>query len=183
MGSAIVKAAIAPQLVLPLSQHIGAPAKPCVKPGEQVLKGQCIAEAVGPVSVPIHAPTSGTIAAIELRPIAHASGLQDNCIVIGTDGQDNWRPRQPVADFTQLDKASLIQIIRNAGIAGMGGAGFPAAVKLNTRDNVVIDTLIINGTECEPYITADHALMREYASDIIQGIAILALLLNPNACW
>lgn len=180
LGESIVTAPIAPELVLPLSQHIGAPAKPCVKVGDQVLKGQCIAEAVGPVSVPIHAPTSGTISAIEKRAIAHASGLEDTCIVLTSDGHDSWRERNPVADFTQLDKSTLVNIIRNAGISGMGGAGFPTAVKLNTRDNVVIDTLIINGTECEPYITADHALMREYANDIAQGIAILALLVKPE---
>lgn len=180
LGEAIVTAAIAPQLVLPVSQHIGAPAKPCVKIGDRVLKGQCIAEAVGPVSVPIHAPTSAHVLAIEKRPIAHPSGLEDTCIVLTPDGKDEWRERNPIADFKQLDKGTLVNIIRNAGIAGMGGAGFPTAIKLNTRDNVIIDTLIINGTECEPYITADHALMREQADAIASGIAILAQLIKPK---
>ena len=179
LDESILEAPIAPQLVLPLSQHIGAPARACVKVGQQVLKGQCIAEAVGPVSVPIHAPTSGTITAIEKRPIAHPSGLEDNCIILETDGNDQWRERNPVNDYSQLDKATLVNMIRSAGIAGMGGAGFPTSIKLNTRDNVVIDTLIINGTECEPYITADHALMREQADNVATGIAILVQLIKP----
>lgn len=180
LGDTIVTAPIPPELVLPLSQHIGAPARPCVAVGEQVLKGQCIAEAVGPVSVPVHAPTSGTVVAIESRPIAHASGLEDKCIVIKTDGNDSWCERKPVPDYTQLDKSELINLVRNAGISGMGGAGFPTAIKLNTRDGVNIDTLILNGTECEPYITADHTLMREHADDIMQGLAILAFMIKPK---
>jgi len=180
LGQGIITAPIAPQLTLPLSQHIGAPAKPIVQVGDPVLKGQCIAEAVGPVSVPLHAPTSGTIIAIEQRTIPHASGLEDNCIVIETNGKDEWRARKPITDFTQLDKSTLINIIRNAGISGMGGAGFPTSVKLNTHDDVSIDTLILNATECEPYITADHSLMREYANDIATGIAILAMIIRPT---
>ena len=180
LGQGIITAPIAPQLTLPLSQHIGAPAKPIVQVGDSVLKGQCIAEAVGPVSVPLHAPTSGTIIAIEPRTIPHASGLEDNCIVIETNGNDEWRARNPINDFTQLDKSTLINIIRNAGISGMGGAGFPTSVKLNTHDDVSIDTLILNATECEPYITADHSLMREYANDIATGIAILAMIIRPT---
>lgn len=171
---------VPPQLILPLSQHIGVPAKPIVKVGERVLKGQCIAEAVGPVSVPIHAPSSGTITAIESRDIPHPSGLQDRCIIIDTDGKDEWRERHPNRNYRQLEKPQLVQLIRNGGISGMGGAGFPASVKLNTRDNVVIDTLIINGTECEPYITADHVLMRERVDAIAEGIAILAQLVKPS---
>ena len=180
LGQGIITAPIAPQLTLPLSQHIGAPAKPIVQVGDSVLKGQCIAEAVGPVSVPLHAPTSGTIIAIEQRTIPHASGLEDNCIIIETNGNDEWRARNPINDFTQLDKSTLINIIRNAGISGMGGAGFPTSVKLNTHDDVSIDTLILNATECEPYITADHSLMREYANDIATGIAILAMIIRPT---
>ena len=180
LSKAIVTAPIAPQLTLPLSQHIGAPAKAIVNIGDSVLKGQCIAEAVGPVSVPLHAPTSGTIVAIEQRTIPHASGLEDNCIVIESNGNDEWRERHPIADFSSLDKNILIDIIRNAGISGMGGAGFPTSVKLDMRDDIAIDTLVLNATECEPYITADHSLMREYADDIATGVAILAKIIKPT---
>ncbi|MEH6582416.1 MAG: electron transport complex subunit RsxC [Halioglobus sp.] len=180
LGNPISCAGIPPQLTLPLSQHIGAPAVPVVTVGEHVLKGQLIAEAKGFVSVPLHAPTSGTIAAIEERPIAHPSGLQANCIVINTDGEDEWAPHEGREDYQSLDKPTMLNLIRNAGIAGMGGAGFPAAVKLSVKPDTQIDTLIINGTECEPYITADDVLMRERADQIIAGAKILTHLIGPQ---
>jgi electron transport complex protein RnfC len=176
----IEKAPIPPVLTFPLSQHIGAPAKPIVTIGEHVLKGQKIAEAQGFVSVPIHASSSGTVVAIENRPIAHASGFDAMCVVIETDGKDTWIERQGAEDFSSLEKHELIQRIRNAGIAGMGGAGFPAAVKLNTREDQSIESLIINGTECEPFITSDDILMRERAEQIIQGTLILKQLIQPS---
>jgi Na+-translocating ferredoxin:NAD+ oxidoreductase subunit C len=176
----IADAGIPPQLIIPLSQHIGAPASPLVSIGERVLKGQMIAEARGFVSVPVHAPTSGTIYAIEDRLIAHPSGHLAPCIVITTDGQDEWLPHSGIPDYEALDKADLINVIRNAGIAGMGGAGFPSAVKLSLKPNVHIDTLIINGTECEPYITADDILMRERADHIIAGAKILRHIIAPD---
>ena len=175
----IEQAPIPATLTFPLSQHIGAPAKAIVSVGECVLKGQKIAEAQGFVSVPIHASSSGTVVAIENRPIAHASGFDAPCIVIETDGKDTWAEHQGTKDFTTLDKPELINRIREAGIAGMGGAGFPAAVKLNTRDDQIIESLIINGTECEPFITADDILMRERAEQIIQGTLILKHIINP----
>lgn len=173
-------APIAKQLVLPLSQHIGAPAKPVVTAGEKVLKGQVVAKANGFVSVPVHAPTSGTIAAIEDRPIPHASGMTAPCIILDSDHEDRWIEHQGVADYTQLDKAELCNLIREAGISGMGGAGFPSAVKLNTRDDQPIETLIINGTECEPYITADDVLMRERSEEVIAGVKILQHIIQPG---
>ena len=176
----IEQAPIPKTLTHPLSQHIGAPAKAIVNVGDSVLKGQKIAEAQGFVSVPIHASSSGTVIAIENRPIAHASGFDAPCIVIDTDGKDSWIAHQGTEDFNTLEKSELIKIIREAGIAGMGGAGFPAAVKLNTRDDQVIESLIINGTECEPFITADDILMRERADQIIQGALILKQLIKPT---
>ncbi len=173
-------AAIPPQLVFPLSQHIGAPATPCVKPGDHVLKGQCIANATGPVSVPIHASSSGTVSAIEDRAIPHASGIHDRCIVIETDGKDTWRNREPRPDWNALPPEELINIVRSSGITGMGGAGFPTAIKLNAPPEKNIHTLIINGTECEPYITADHALMRERSAALAEGIAVLAKIISPG---
>jgi electron transport complex protein RnfC len=179
LNSPIVDAGIPPELVIPLSQHIGAPAAPTVNAGDTVRKGQVIAEARGFVSVPAHAPTSGTIVAIEDRQIAHPSGHLAPCIVIASDGLDQWIDHQGCKDYASLEKGELLEFIRKAGIAGMGGAGFPTAVKLAVRDDVKIDTLIINGTECEPYITADDALMRERAALIVQGTEILRHLVEP----
>ena len=176
----IENAGIPAQLILPLAQHIGAPASPIVNVGDRVLKGQMIAEAKGFVSAPVHAPTSGTIAAIESRVIPHPSGMSASCIVIDTDGKDEWIEHHGVEDYSTLSKLDLVDRIRQAGIAGMGGAGFPAAVKLSTRDDKPIETLIINGTECEPYITADDILMRERAAEIIAGAEILRHIIKPN---
>jgi H+/Na+-translocating ferredoxin:NAD+ oxidoreductase subunit C len=179
-GTAIVDAGIPPELILPLAQHIGAPAVPVVAVGEHVLKGQLIAAARGLVSVPIHAPTSGTVTAIEERLVAHPSGLKAPCIVIASDGRDEWIAHSGTPDYQSLARAELVERIRNAGIAGMGGAGFPTAVKLSVKPGSPIDTLIINGTECEPYITADDMLMRERATQLIEGTGILAHLIEPG---
>jgi electron transport complex protein RnfC len=176
----ISSAGIPTLLVFPLSQHIGAPASAIVKVGQHVLKGQMIAEAKGFVSVPVHASSSGEVLAIEHRPIPHPSGMKAPCIVIKPDGKDQWIEHSGVEDYTAIEKSALLQLIRAAGIAGMGGAGFPSAVKLNPRADQPIDTLIINGTECEPYITADDMLMRERAEEIIAGAKILKHLINPS---
>ncbi|GAB3375891.1 electron transport complex subunit RsxC [Spongiibacter taiwanensis] len=180
MQGPIRQAGIPPQLVLPLAQHIGAPANPVVAVGQRVLKGQMIAEAKGFVSAPVHAPTSGVVVAIESRLIPHPSGMSAPCIVIDTDGRDEWIGRSGVDDFRSLERSKLLERIRAAGIAGMGGAGFPSAVKLGKRDGKPIETLILNGTECEPYITADDALMRERADQIIAGAEILRYLVEPT---
>jgi len=179
-GQAIVAAAMPQQLVFPLSQHIGAPAKAIVAVGEHVLKGQMIAAAHGFVSAPVHASSSGRVLAIEQRLVPHPSGISAPAIVIETDGLDQWTELQPVTDYQSLEPAALLDVIRQAGIAGMGGAGFPAAVKLATGEQYSIDTLIINGTECEPYITADDRLMRERAEQIIGGCNILRHLVQPS---
>ncbi|ARN75044.1 electron transport complex subunit RsxC [Oceanicoccus sagamiensis] len=177
---AITSAGIPDQLVFPLSQHIGAPAAPIVEIGQKVLKGEMIAEAKGFVSVPVHASTSGEVIAIEQRNIPHPSGMAAPCIIIQADGKDEWIDHSGLEDYTAVDKKELLNRIREAGIAGMGGAGFPSAVKLGTRDDQVIETLIINGTECEPYITADDMLMRERAEEIIAGAKILKYLIKPT---
>ncbi|WP_041522874.1 electron transport complex subunit RsxC [Gilvimarinus agarilyticus] len=170
--------AIAPQLILPLNQHIGAPAKVLVEVGQQVLGGELLAEADGVFSAHVHAPTSGTVAAIVEHVVPHPSGMTDTCIILDTDGQDSWQPLDEAPDYQNLDKAALLARVRAAGIAGLGGAGFPTAVKLNPRANQPIDTLIINGTECEPYITADDILMQNRADEIIAGTQILSKLLG-----
>lgn len=162
------------ELVIPLNQHIGNPAVPMVRVGQRVLKGQVIGEAEGVFSAHVHASSSGTVTAIEKRPIAHPSGLSTQCVVIATDGLDQWCALTPCADYTALDHFELVQRIQQAGLAGMGGAGFPTSVKLNPKSVDRVETLILNGTECEPYITADDRLMREEAAGIIEGAKLLA---------
>ncbi|WP_062268194.1 electron transport complex subunit RsxC [Endozoicomonas arenosclerae] len=168
------------KLTLPLSQHAGAPAEPIVAVGDKVLKGQMIAKATGFVSVPVHAPTSGTITAIGKEAIPHPSGMHDDCITLIPDGLDQWCELSPVKEFQSVNPLDLVNLIRDSGIAGMGGAGFPTAVKLSPRSP--IHTLILNGTECEPYITADDMLMRERAEAIVAGAEILKYLLNSERC-
>ena len=164
------------ELVIPLSQHIGAPPKLLVAEGEKVLKGQVLAEPKGFVSVGIHAPTSGVISAISDHPIPHPSGMAARCITLIPDGEDRGVETKGIEDYREHSPEELLNIIRQSGIAGMGGAGFPSAVKLGPRQP--ISTLIINGTECEPYITADDMLMRERPQEIVEGIKILSYILG-----
>ncbi|POH84084.1 electron transport complex subunit RsxC [Stutzerimonas stutzeri] len=168
------------RLVLPLAQHLGAPAEPCITLGERVLKGQQIATASGFVSAPLHAPTSGVISFIGPQPFPHVSGMLANAIVIDSDGEDKWVDLHPQPNYRELEHATLLELIRQAGISGLGGAGFPTAVKLSPPPTQAIRTLIINGTECEPYITADDLLMREKAAELVAGIEILAHLIQPQ---
>lgn len=167
------------QLILPLNQHAGAPARPVVDAGDQVLKGQLVAEPNGVISAAIHAPTSGVISAIEDRPIPHPSGMSARCIILTPDGRDQWCAHRGLDDYRGASPTALLDRIRDAGIAGLGGAGFPSAVKLGPPQS--IDTLIINGAECEPYITADDSLMQERAADIVEGTMILAHILGTPA--
>ena len=162
------------KLVLPISQHIGAPARPVVEVGEAVKGGQMIAEAQGPVSVPVHAPSSGTVTAIESRAVPHASGLTATCIEISLDGNDSWIDLKGLEDWRETPKPELVERVRQAGIAGLGGAGFPTAIKLASDRDLGIHTLIINGTECEPYISADDTVMQCCAREIVEGAEILA---------
>lgn len=166
-------------LVVPLLQHIGQPAEPCVSEGERVYKGQLIALPAG-LGAAVHAPSSGIVQRIGAAPYPHASGQTFTAIEIATDGKDEWHPDIQPADPASLDDEQLLQRIRQAGISGMGGAGFPTATKLHSGQQSSIDTLIINGTECEPYITADDMLMRERAAAIVAGSAILQRLLQAR---
>ena len=174
----LAPAVLPQQVILPLSQHIGNPAKSIVRIGERVQTGQLIARAQGPFSVNLHASLSGTVIALEDRPIAHSSGMNAPCIVIESDGLDEWTELSPCLDYTQVEPAELLLKIQAAGLAGLGGAGFPTAIKLNPRADHNIHTLIINATECEPYITADDTLMREKADEVILGTLLLAHLLG-----
>ena len=172
----IMDAPLPQHVVLPLNMHIGAPAEPVVKPGDRVLTGQMVAKPQGFVSAAIHASISGTVVAIEDRPLPHSSGMSGPAIVIESDGKDEWIELDPIQDYRSIAPERLIERLKNSGLAGMGGAGFPTSVKLSPKNK--IGTLILNGTECEPYITADHALMREHAEDIIQGALLLAYILG-----
>jgi electron transport complex protein RnfC len=171
------------QLIVPLQQHIGAPSQPCVAVGDRVRKGQMLAKPQGYVSAPVHAPSSGTVAAIESRRIPHPSGLSASCVVIDTDGDDAWAELpEPIADFEQRESGELRERIRQSGIVGMGGASFPSSVKLNPGPDQPIQTLVINGAECEPYITCDDLLMRERAADIVDGIRVMLHVLGTERC-
>lgn len=168
-------------LVLPLAQHAGQPAEPLVAVGERVLCGQLIARPTAWVSAPVHASTSGTVVAIEERPVAHRSGLPQRCIIIESDGLDEWIPIDAAEhDPWHTPTKQLVERIRDAGIVGLGGAVFPSAVKLTPAKPV--DTLIINGVECEPYITCDDLLMRSRPEAVLRGARLLLELTGARHC-
>lgn len=163
------------ELVFPLSQHIGAPAVPCVAKGDRVLAGQRIADAGGFVSANIHSSVSGTVKAIE--PRVTVSGAKVSCIVVENDGQYEQAEFVPVTERTP---EAIIGAVKEAGIVGLGGAGFPTHVKLSPKEPDKIDTIIINGAECEPYITADYRCMMEIPEQLISGLKLI-LTLFPKA--
>jgi len=178
----IRKTPLSNKLVLPLQQHIGEASTPIVKVGDTVLKGQKIARAEGHVSVYLHAPSSGVVTAIDDQAIPHPSGLSALCITIETDGEDRWIDVQETPDFTRLSEHDIRHKIREAGIVGLGGAGFPSFIKLNPGVHHHVETLIINGVECEPYITCDDMIMRERADGILDGIEIMRYALRVQNC-
>jgi electron transport complex protein RnfC len=167
------------RLVTPLRQHIGTPAKPIVVVGERVLKGQMIAMADGTISAAVHASSSGTISAIDLQTMPHASGLPDLCITIDTDGLDEWTPRIPL-DYLSCAPDILRAHLRDFGLVGLGGAVFPSTAKLESQAELGCPTLILNGGECEPWITCDDVLMRHHAAEILQGLAVMRHLLGSS---
>lgn len=169
------------RLVLPLRQHVGNVAKLQVAVGDRVLKGQLLAAADGMISAAVHAPTSGTIAAIAEQLIPHVSGLPDLCITLEADGEDRWITHQPL-DYRSLDKSAVLETLRQAGVVGLGGATFPSHVKLRADAAHPVKTLILNGAECEPFITCDDMLMRERATEIVRGIEIMQYLLGAERC-
>jgi electron transport complex protein RnfC len=161
------------RLYVPLLQHVGAPAQPLVNVGDKVLKGQLIGAGQGVISAPVHAPTSGRILAIGDFPAAHPSGLTAPTITIEADGEDRWLETEFVSDPFALTPDEIAARVAAAGIVGMGGATFPSAVKLNLSRKNNVRTLIINGGECEPYITCDDRLMRERAAEIVEGVRLI----------
>ncbi len=162
-----------PKLYIPLQQHIGAPAEAVVRKGERVLKGQLLARSQGAVSAPVHAPTSGTIKKITKHPAPHPSGLPVITIVLEPDGRDEWIALDDPVDPFSLQSEEIASRVAAAGIVGMGGATFPSAVKLGLAERYALHTLVINGSECEPYLTCDDRLMQEEADVVIDGVRIM----------
>ncbi len=174
----IIQTPLPNKVVLPLQQRIGDEAIPCVAVGERVLTGQVIAKTQDEFCVPIHASISGIVVAIDGQIIPHPSGLKSNCITIESDGKDEWISLPDSVDFLRHDRAALIEIIQASGVVGLGGAGFPSHTKL--RGVVDCHTLIINGTECEPGIMCDDALMQHHPREVLRGVEILLRICGAN---
>jgi electron transport complex protein RnfC len=180
----IVQVPVPAQLVLPLTQHAGDPAQPVVGIGERVLKGQLIAATEGFLGAPVHASSSGKIVAIEPWPVPRRYGDNAPCIVIECDGKDEAvETAEPIADYRELASEALLARVLEGGIVGLGGAVFPTAQKLMQATTSELDYLILNGVECEPYISCDDMLMREYADELLGGAQILLHALNIETCY
>ena len=172
------------QLVLPIAQHVGGPAQPVVGIGEYVLKGQLVAESYGSLSAPIHASSSGKVVAIEPWPVSRRFGENAPCVVIECDGEDRAIEAADAATpYNSLDPDSLLQMILQGGIVGLGGAVFPTGQKLMQAATMPLEHLILNGVECEPYISCDDMLMREQAAEILGGAQILLHALKLDNCY
>ncbi|WP_267369374.1 MULTISPECIES: electron transport complex subunit RsxC [unclassified Pantoea] len=177
-GTPLSELPLPDRFVIPLKQHIGHEGEICVAPGDKVLRGQPLTFGTGRM-LPVHAPTSGVIDAIGQHMTAHPSGLSELCIFMTPDGEDRWVPLDPLPDYRQHPRADIVQRIHDAGVAGLGGAGFPTATKLKGGLRGV-KTLIINAAECEPYITADDRLMQDYAAEVLEGSRILGWVLQAE---
>jgi electron transport complex protein RnfC len=174
----IQRLSIPERLYVTVKQHIGVEGHIIVEVGQKVLKGQALTKSMNPFAVPIHAPTSGEVTAIDKHVSAHPSGLPELTVHITSDQQDKWTRLSPLVDYQNQPKMQVLAAICDAGISGMGGAGFPTHIKSSPKKDV--NFLIINGIECEPYITSDDRLMREHAWQIRQGIDVLCHLINPK---
>ncbi len=177
-GETIAAAPLPRLLTVPLRQTTG-PSVARVVVGQHVLKGERIGAAEGPWAAAVHAPTSGTVRAIEMRTLPHPSGLAGRCVIIEPDGEERWIEREPV-DVRATAPDLLREHLRDAGVVGLGGAAFPSHIKLGRAGRDCCEALIINGAECEPWITCDDRLMRERAAGIARGILILAHLLQAR---
>jgi electron transport complex protein RnfC len=174
-GLAIEHMPLAPKYILPLSQHAGAPSKPCVRVGERVRAGQCIAESDGFHSVALHAPVAGTVEGIALQP--HPSGGLSTAIVLRTDFYADQQV-EPLAECDLADHAAVVAQVQRAGIVGMGGAAYPAHEKLRLPLGKRVDVVILNGAECEPYLTSDHRTMLEHADAVVRGLTLIMRVLG-----
>ena len=177
--SPVVDAGLPPRLIIPLRQHAGPAGDLLVQVGDKVKKGQPLTRYAKGRTVPVHASTSGTITEIGNHTVAHPSGLGDLCVILTPDGEDAWGERNGKADYWNLERGELLERIQQAGVAGLGGAVFPTHSKLDGRGQLT-EILIVNGLECEPYITTDDRLMQQYADEIMDGIRVLKHLLKPK---
>ncbi|MGL6355167.1 electron transport complex subunit RsxC [Aeromonas veronii] len=177
--SPVVDAGLPPRLIIPLRQHAGPAGDLLVQVGDKVKKGQPLTRYAKGRIVPVHASTSGTITEIGNHTVAHPSGLGDLCVILTPDGEDEWGERNGKADYWNLERGELLERIQQAGVAGLGGAVFPTHSKLDGRGQLT-EILIVNGLECEPYITTDDRLMQQYADEIMDGIRVLKHLLKPK---
>jgi len=165
------------RFVVPVSQHLGAPGKPLVEKGQAVAKGQPLSEPAGFVSVPVHAPTSGVVKSVKDFP--HPMGTAQTAIEIEADGEDRlWEGVAPVGEWRNMGADDLRAAIRAAGVCGMGGATFPTHVKLSPPAEKPIDVFILNGAECEPYLTSDHRVMVERPADVMEGVGLMMSVLG-----
>ncbi|WOE86537.1 electron transport complex subunit RsxC [Aeromonas veronii] len=177
--SPVVDAGLPPRLIIPLRQHAGPAGDLLVQVGDKVKKGQPLTRYAKGRVVPVHASTSGTITEIGNHTVAHPSGLGDLCVILTPDGEDEWGERNGKADYWNLERGELLERIQKAGVAGLGGAVFPTHSKLDGRGQLT-EILIVNGLECEPYITTDDRLMQQYSGEIMDGIRVLKHLLKPK---
>ncbi len=161
------------KLYVPLQQHVGQPARPIVLVGQQVLKGQLLAEANGNISAPIHAPSSGEVISIAEITAPHPSGLTQLAIGIACDGHDAWGERAPVDDPFALSPEEIAKRTAAAGVVGLGGATFPSAVKFNLGKRLKVRTLVVNGGECEPYLSSDDRIMRDFPEQVVDGARLV----------
>jgi len=168
-----------PCFVVPLHQSVGGTPLPLVKAGDNVLKGQRIGAASGNYSSAVHAPTSGRVVAVEPRLMAHTSGLSMLSVIIEPDGRDEWIEIVP-PDWRNIPREQVTEYVRDAGVVGLGGAVFPSHIKLHPDREAPLKTLVINGAECEPFITCDDLLMRERGTDVLRGIIIIRTLLEAG---
>ena len=164
------------EIVIPMSMHIGAPCTPVVEAGDEVKMGQLVGQAAGFVSANIHSSVSGKVTAVEKR--LTGSGQKTLCVIVENDFKDTMADGIAPSDYLELTKEELLDKISAAGIVGLGGATFPARVKFTIADDIKIDYIILNGAECEPYLTCDHALMREYPEKVIGGLKIMMKILG-----
>ena len=178
-GQPLGRASLPKKVVIPLSQHTGKPARPVVKVGDEVKTGQLIGESDGFISLPVHSSLSGKV--VDIKPWPHPLGIIVDSVIVESDGRDEWISDLPVhEDYFRLSPEEMRGIIKSAGIAGLGGAAFPTHVKLTPPENCEIDTVILNGCECEPYLTCDHRLMLEYPREILEGLKIIMQMVDAD---
>jgi electron transport complex protein RnfC len=171
------------RLYVPMQQHLGTPCEPAVPVGVRVRRGDVIGQASGFVSAPVHAPTSGTITGFVSHPVTHPSGLSMLCAVLESDGKDEWTEGLTgVEDPFAMEPALLRDRVRAAGIVGLGGATFPSFIKLSPPQGKPVERLIVNGVECEPYLTCDSRIMVERAADLVDGILLVLHILQSRHC-